>query len=210
LLRDANIMYRSGSYASSFVLATFAIEELGKSTILLDFRRQVLDGQTITRHAIEKRFRDPGAHSMKQEAGMLSITLTGDDDPEFGKWLRVRMEGDPQRPEWQAASKAIARIQACKRKRLPRERHQARMDALYVDLKSESEWKRPLVSISRSYARNFLAEAVEYYARRYHDRYISSVEPISQLQHGDPELYDALKEWSDRPELPRPEWPPLS
>jgi AbiV family abortive infection protein len=203
-------MYRSRSYASSVVLAAFAIEELGKSTILLDFRRQVLDRETITRDDIEKRFRDQHAHNTKQEAGTLSIDLTGDDDPEFGKWLRVRMENDPQNPEWQAASAALARIQARKRKRLPRERHQARMDALYVDLKSESEWKRPIVSTSRSYATTLLLAAVEYYARRYHDHYISSVEPISQLQYRDPELYGALKEWSNRPKLPRPEWPTLS
>jgi AbiV family abortive infection protein len=210
LLRDANILYRTQSYASTVVLATLAIEELGKSTILLDFRRQVLDGETITRDDIEKRFRDQRAHITKQEAGMLSIDLTDDDDPEFGKLLRVTMESDRQSPEWQAASAALARIQARKRKRLPTERHQARTDALYVDLKSESEWKRPVVSTSRSYATTLLRAVVENYARRYHDRYISSMEPISQLQHRDPKLYDALYEWSDRPELPRPEWPPLS
>jgi AbiV family abortive infection protein len=33
LLRDANILYRSGSYSSAVVLTTFAREELGRSAI---------------------------------------------------------------------------------------------------------------------------------------------------------------------------------
>jgi len=36
LLRDANALYRSGSYASAVVLTAFAREELGRYRILLD------------------------------------------------------------------------------------------------------------------------------------------------------------------------------
>ena len=208
LLRDANVLFRSRSYASTIVLTAFAVEELGRSTILLRLRRRALAGEKITLGKIRPSC---SAHPTKQEAGLLSLTLNGDEDqPELGKWLRVRMSADRQSAEWQKADAALAEIQDRIRKRLPKERHQARMDALYVDPKSESEWKRPLVTASASYAENFLLAAVNDYAGRYHDRYISSRESIPQLQYRDPELCAALQEWSDRPELPRPEWPGVS
>lgn len=211
LLRDANVLYRSGSYASTVILTAFAVEELGRSTIMLQLWRRALGREKITLHEVRKCWSDQGAHHTKQKAGMLSITLNGDEDqPELGKWLRIRMTADPQSAERQEADAALARIQDQIRKRLPEERHQARIDALYVDPKSETEWKRPLVTISPLYAANFLLAAVNDYTGRYHDRYISSSESIAQLQHRDPELYNALKEWSDRPQLPRPEWPDIS
>jgi len=39
LLRDANLLYRSGSYASAVALAAFAQEELGRWKMLLDLNR---------------------------------------------------------------------------------------------------------------------------------------------------------------------------
>jgi AbiV family abortive infection protein len=44
LLRDANLLYRSGSYASAVALAAFAREELGRWKILRDLRKKVLHG----------------------------------------------------------------------------------------------------------------------------------------------------------------------
>jgi AbiV family abortive infection protein len=105
LLRDANILYRSGSYPSTVVLAAFAIEELGRSTILLKSWQQVLAGENIMLAEVRNRCKDQRAHQTKQEAGMLSIVLTGDDDPEFGKWLRIRMEANPQSAEWKAGGR---------------------------------------------------------------------------------------------------------
>jgi AbiV family abortive infection protein len=211
LLRDPNILFRSRSYPSTIVLTAFAVEELGRSTILLKLRRRALAGEKITLRELRDCCSDRDAHHAKQEAGLLSITLNGDEDqPELGRWLRVRMSADRQSAEWREADAALAQIQDRIRKRLPKERHQARMDALYVDPKSESEWKRPLVTASPSYAENFLLAAVNDYAGRYYDRYISSPESIPQLQYRDPELCAALQKWSDRPELPRPEWPGVS
>ena len=54
LLRDANILFRNGSYANAVVLAAFAREELGRFIILLDFRKQALTGKkTFTIKAIQ-------------------------------------------------------------------------------------------------------------------------------------------------------------
>lgn len=210
-LRDANILYGSGSYANTVALAAFAFEELGRSTICLASWRNVLAGANITLEEMKKRCSDPHAHNRKQQAGMLSIVLTGEDDPEFGKWLRIKMEADRQSPEWQRAETALARIHEDKRNSLPKKRHEARKYALYVDPESESEWRRPGETISPSYAKTFLLAAVNDYATRYHHRYLTSDgSDGSALQHREPDLYRALSEWPDRPELPQPEWPPIS
>ena len=49
LLRDTNMLYRAGSYASCVVLTAFAQEELGRSTTLRNLRREVLilEGKNI-------------------------------------------------------------------------------------------------------------------------------------------------------------------
>jgi AbiV family abortive infection protein len=206
LLRDANVLYRAGSFANAVVLTGFAQEELGRSTILLDLRRQVRAGKNFTLEEVWKRCSD---HNTKQKAGMLSITLTGDDYPEFGKWLRIKLENHPQSAEWQRAEAELARLLEAKKKRLPGERHKVRMSSLYVDPISEREWKRP-VNTRQSFAEACLLQTATDYAGRYYDRYITSVHSIAQLQHRDPDLYDALAQWPDRPELPRPEWPGVS
>jgi hypothetical protein len=55
------------------------------------------------------------------------------------------------------------------------------------------------------YLRKFLQDAVDDYKLQYDQSYITS--PDSTLKHIDPELYRALEQWSDRPELQRPEGP---
>jgi AbiV family abortive infection protein len=47
LLRDANILFRGGSYANTVVLAAFAREELGRSNILFDLRKKALGGKDV-------------------------------------------------------------------------------------------------------------------------------------------------------------------
>lgn len=53
--------------------------------------------------------------------------------------------------------------------------------------------------------KEFLGDAVNDYAGQYDRVHITSPDPI--LKHIDLELYSALEQWSDRPELQRPEWP---
>ena len=48
LLRDANLLYRSGSYASAVALALFAQEELGRWKILRKLRTQVTSVGTVS------------------------------------------------------------------------------------------------------------------------------------------------------------------
>jgi AbiV family abortive infection protein len=69
LLRDANLLYQNGSYASAAAVALFAQEELGRYQILLELRKKVVDGGSVTIKEIQTRC---GDHVRKQEAGVMS------------------------------------------------------------------------------------------------------------------------------------------
>ena len=116
LLRDANILYRSGSYANAVVLTAFAREELGRSTILFDLRRQVLAGKDFAIKEIRERC---DYHVTKQQAGMLSTVMTADRESGLGKLLRVRMEAHPQSTEWKEADTELGQITDLQKKRVP-------------------------------------------------------------------------------------------
>jgi AbiV family abortive infection protein len=70
-LRDADILYRSGSYANGIVLATFGWEALGQWKILLGLQRKVLGGEDVAMEKLKTLYDD---HELKLSAGMLSIT----------------------------------------------------------------------------------------------------------------------------------------
>jgi AbiV family abortive infection protein len=199
LLRDANLLYRNGSYASAVALAAFAREELGRWRILLDLRRKVLGGRHLTIKEIQTHCVD---HVHKQGAGMTSITMRADWNSGLGKLLQTRMSATPGSKEWKAAYEQIEKLNRQKKKRVPDERHRQRMSALYVDA-VPGRWNRP-AEISQSHASNFLQDAVNDYCQQYWQGYIHT--ELEIIKYGDPELFHALVQWSDRPELPRPEW----
>jgi hypothetical protein len=71
-----------------------------------------------------------------------------------------------------------------------------------VEPKTETEWNRPAATTSALTAHDFLRDAINDYSGRY-DRYITMADSI--LKEDDPDLYKALKQWSDCPILPLPE-----
>ncbi len=199
LLRDANVLYRNKSYASALVLTAFAREELGRYRILLDLWRRAFAGETLNVTQIRDACED---HVFKQRAGMLSLTMSADMASGLGKLLQ--MKNDPQSEAWKQADTELKRIDETKKTRTPGDRHEKRMAALYVEPLSETHWNRPAVT-SASTAHDFMQDAVNDYSGCYHQGYIASAG--SMLQHVDPNLYEALEQWSDRPGLQPPEWP---
>jgi AbiV family abortive infection protein len=123
LLRDANLLYANGSYASAVALALFAQEELGRWRILLDLRKKVLAGEHLTIKEIHARCK---RHERKQEAGMLSFVMRVEDAPGggiFGTYLTVEHGSE----EWQTAKEQLEKALQT----VPLERHKRRMSALY-------------------------------------------------------------------------------
>ena len=201
LLRDANILYRSGSYASVIVLAAFGREELGHSATLLQWWREALGGKSFTLTDIQKR----QDHETKQKAGMLSSVMKG--SRRVGELLPILSRTVPQSAEWKAAHEEIEQLRAIQDRRTSKDRHQKRVSALYVEPTSPHQWNRPAITSAIS-AHDFLQHAVNDYAGRYQQRYLTSF-GAELLPSIDPELFAALKRWSDRPELWPPEWPAM-
>jgi AbiV family abortive infection protein len=201
LLRDAVRLYESGSYATAVVLAAFAREELGRSQILLDLWRRQRDGHSATVEQIDTAC---GEHLDKQRAGMLSMTMRADRQTGLGKILTGRMTNALQSQEWKDADAILKQIDEKKAKRTPDDRHNTRMRALYVEPTSSSEWNRP-ADMSAQAAHDFLQDAVNDYAGRYGQGYVTSNQCI--LKDIDADLYNALEQLADRPQLPPPEQP---
>jgi AbiV family abortive infection protein len=199
LLRDANLLYRSGSYASAVALAAFAQEELGRWKILRDLRKKVLDGDHLTVEQVRTRC---GDHVRKQEAGVMSTVMRTDKDSGLGKLLQTRASAKPGSKEWKAADDKIKRLDRQKTKRAPGDRHEQRMDALYVDPVPPDGWNRPTKEISQTSAFGRLQEAGNDYSLQY-ERYTNP----QLYEPDDPELYTALEEWPDRPTLACPTSP---
>ena len=203
LLRDANLLYRNCSYANAVALAAFAREELGRWKILLDLRKEVVAGKHLTIEAIQSSC---AGHVEKQRAGMMSLTMRGETGSGLGKLLQARMTTTPGTEERRLANEEIEKLDRLKAKRVPNERHNQRMSALYVDAISIDQWNRPSEEISRAFARDFLTDAVNDYSVQYSQGY---TDLEIKIKDDEPELFKALQQWSDRPELPRPEWPPF-
>jgi AbiV family abortive infection protein len=191
LLRDANVLYENGSYASAVALAAFAREELGRSKILRKLRTKVLSKGRLTIKDIQDACKD---HEDKQRAGVLSTTIRADTNTELGKLLQATTG---------TARKRLEKLTRQKTKRIPSERHKQRMSALYVDAVSGG-WNRPTNKITKAVAFDYLQEAANDYRGPY-ERYTD----LETYKPDDPGYYSALKQWTDRPTLPRPECPLL-
>jgi AbiV family abortive infection protein len=198
LLRDANVLYRNRSYANAVVLAALAQEELGRHRILLDLWRLARGGETVTVDRIKKACKE---HVTKQERGTSGTTLKSG----ISELLQAISSNPPSSREYQDADAKLTQMAEAKRKRTPSDRHNQRMAALYVEPISEVGWNRP-ADTSATAAWEFLKEAVNSYSDQYHEGFVAPEDAIMKVT--DPELYNALEQWPDRPKLVAPEWPP--
>src|SRR5262249_25586285 len=124
LLRDANTLYKAKAYASAVALAAFAREELGRWRMLLDLRREVIDGKQLTIGDVKDRC---ASHVDKQKAAMLSITMRTHKDTGLGRLLNARSNAKPGSNERKTADKQIKDIDDKMEKRVPGDRHVQRM-----------------------------------------------------------------------------------
>ena len=101
----------------------------------------------------------------------------------LAKLLEARRKHNPQSAEWKNAEADLKRDDESKRKRTPSDRHEKRMKAIYVEPISDTAWNRPAVTSAMA-AYEFLNDAVNDYAGRYHQGYIT---PGDMLKHVDAE-----------------------
>jgi len=200
LLRGAELLYRSGAYASAVVLAAFAWEALGEWKILLNLRKNVIKGKRVTIKEIKKLC---GDHVEKQRAGMSSVTIQADQDSGLGQLLMTRMTAQAGSEEWIKADNTLKGIDRQKKRQVPNERHKQRELALYVDPVepvSADRWTRPSIEISKATAQSLVTQARNDYGGQLENRYSN----LEFVKHLDAELCHALEQWCDRPTLECP------
>jgi AbiV family abortive infection protein len=208
LLAAANRENKAGDWATAKALALSAREELGRSSILLDLRREVLGGKSHSAQQVNEACED---HVRKQKAGMKSTVMRAEGNSGLDKLIRARMSAKPGTNEWKEIDEQLARLDRQQQRRAPEERHKQRLAALYIDAISENEWNRPATKISAEEAWKTLTDAINEYRVQY-DRYtnLEVLKPGPNEQDDaakkDLELYNALKAWTKRPTLPLPEF----
>jgi AbiV family abortive infection protein len=202
LLRSAVAVYRSGDHATSIVLAGFAREELGKSRILLERRRQTLAGTSFTVKDIRQACcMGQGVHLVKQRAGQLSVVLQGTGSDAVGQVLRAYMDAAPGTPAWIALRQQVDQLTAQESAAMPQDRHRQRLACLYMEPDdSGTGWCRPQDQAGND-AYGYVHGAVNDYSGVY-QRLV-----LWHVPQEEDELAAAIQAWTDRPAPWPPEWP---
>ncbi len=186
-LQDAMALYRKGRYSSALALAVFCREELGRAQILFELRREALVSGPVNRDHVIEECTD---HIEKLRRGKGGTTL------QWGPEHRDKFKGlfmNPRSEEYKKAHALADELIQMKRKREPREAHEARLRALYVEPSESGGWSRPC-EFTEKECEQFLGDVANDYALR-----------CDQLQHNsDEELERAIAQWKDRPHPPRP------
>jgi AbiV family abortive infection protein len=189
LLRDAVALHEARGYASAVALALFAHEELGKSSMLLDFWTQARKtGGPPDSKAVICALKN---HKEKQWHGM----LTPPSDPDTDALIEMMMNlPDRPTPEQDAAWTCLYENM----KATPPDRHRQRMRSLFVDWDyTAGRWQTPS-EVSASTAHRYLRDAIRDYHRAWTNRSPSEEEAACA----------ALQViWPDLPLLPDPGQP---
>ena len=190
LLGDANHLFDQGRYSTSLALAVFSREEVGRARIILDEHARVLEGKELPLKALRKQLQShtgklkAGLHPVNVHVGLPAAGIVPGRGSEEEQRLAAALEGHRQFQE----------------ERAPRETHEHKMRAIYVDLGPTGlHWARPK-NLTRGEAFNMLVSAaVEYEALR--EDLVKS--------HGS--MLAAMSEHSSRSiDLPERVWPSLN
>jgi AbiV family abortive infection protein len=207
LLHDAVILYNNGSYANAIVLAAFAREEMGRSRILREFRKDIVErGVSVTLGEIKEKCEN---HVKKQEYAQLSVTQRfSSQQGRLAQLSRVRIRSHPQSDEWKDADKELNKITKLQKKRTPEDRHKERMSALYVEPNEYgTRWSRPKEKTQEA-AKIFIEDSAnDYRVQRENIRQWLEYHSIPQadIPGIDNEFFRALSAWPERPKLPPPD-----
>ena len=161
LFEHAVVLFDAGAYSSAVALALLGREQLGQYKILRDLWRNAVAGAAVSPDEVRKACED---HVEKQRRGAGSLEYRTSLDTGFGKLLHSLFSLLPSSGPARKLRESIHKIDRQKTKRLPGERHAARMRSMYVDLDDASQaWLRPS-SITEVEARTEVQHAVNDYS----------------------------------------------
>lgn len=136
---------------------------------------------------------------------MASLNISTDKDTGVGKVLSARMTSPLGSSERQKADAALEQIDKSMRRRTPADRRDDRIMALYVDPTSDTVWNRPANATSAADAFEALRVARNDYSIRIDQWYLAPASGSNEvLKQSNPDLFRALDQWRDRPNLLAP------
>jgi AbiV family abortive infection protein len=196
-LRSATEVFDSGDHATGVVLAIFGQEELGRSRILRRLAESAAAGENFSATDVQKACDE---HLVKQREAVMAITLNDPGEP-FDRLIRDTLTLTLGTEEYRQADARLQEALRAKGRRLPQERHEMRMSALYVDFDDDGvSWKRPS-HFSRAKAYDVICGAVNDYAGQYDPGRIAIIE------EGFPPMAAVRTAISHELNLPSPRWP---
>jgi AbiV family abortive infection protein len=194
LLDSAVTLIDAGHFSTSVGVAMFGREELGRYKILRRLATEVAKGGTVSVADVQSECDD---HEEKQQAATLSMTMRPPLGSRLGEAIRTLSRDPPSSPAWQAANNDLQIATDAKVRRAPAVRHQLRMSSLYVDLREDGNWNRPLAIFAEE-ANNAVMDAVSDY----------SVQRERLLNvPGDAEMAAVMKTMNPVPDVVPPRWP---
>jgi hypothetical protein len=172
-----------------------ATSELGRSWYLREKRMElVIKGKTISVEKIRKACKD---HLLKQEWGQGSVVQRFLVNSGTGKLINIKHHEKPQSEEYQDAKKQLDEATERQKARTPGDRHAGRMKAFYVEPTDlGTDWNKPWEK-DKEAAQHFIEDALNDYAVQR-----NSVWVLEILKGNDPELAQAVEDWTERPDLP--------
>jgi AbiV family abortive infection protein len=188
LLRDAVLLIQKKRYASSLVLATYCLEELGRAETYRQNAKRAFVGELVTLRSIDRAVRE---HQPKLYRAQVPVSVS---EGFFGEPPPVGSEGERQLAERLAARRKALEQEA------PRKALDDRQRALYVDrVQHVRGWNRPCQVISRDDADYYVGAAdVRYGQLRL------------ELKRDGSEVGKKIWSWLRDLQLPDPPWDVLT
>lgn len=181
LLQDAVLLFRKGHHSTAVGVAMIARDELGKYMELLDLWNHASAGKLVTTKSLTRN------HLDRQKLAALSATLMdGDDEERQRRFKALETARDPSERQ-----RLIESLGDAEKRKGDRER------AFYVD-PVEGGWSRPSAAFSAQQAERIIVDALNDY------RVQQDPTTFSERRPG---LNEALKAWTEKPELPAPPEP---
>jgi AbiV family abortive infection protein len=152
LLKDAVLLIQNERYASSLILATFCLEQLGRTEIYREYATQAFAGEPVTLGAMSRALTD---HLSKLFKARIPVTAS------------MAFHGGPPAPGSEAAielAERLAAIRNINEQKAPRKALDFRQRALHVDrIHHFPGWNRPSHAITRDEADSWVSAAVVRY-----------------------------------------------
>lgn len=206
LLEDASILFEAGRHASAIGMALLAREELGRHALLVDLWRKAMTGAAVAMTATEVNAACDD-HVLKQERGQKSIVMTGNYGSQLHSLMAAQFASEPGSQEYRQATEQLDKIAQRRQRRQPTDRHERRMDVLYVDMASATDWSRPC-EVARDLGVmtcfNEVNQAVNDFSG-VRERVLNRDDP--PLRGADPILCTAIDALDQVPVIPQPRWP---